>query len=223
MLFNIKPPKNTACRQHGFTLLELLLALTLVSLIVVLAYGSLRIGIRAWEKGEQGTGQKERVVLQLLQRQVASIIIPTPFTGDEAPPMLLGTNDSLALASHIGLRPENNQRAVYVRYAVRQQGESLDLLFWEKPIALIKKDDIANINLDDMQPLLTGLQNISFSFLQSIKTEGEDEFSWLTSWPPEEGAQGLPLGVKISLQDRVDSPADSILIPIRPTPEEGRK
>ncbi|HEX7533874.1 MAG TPA: prepilin-type N-terminal cleavage/methylation domain-containing protein [Syntrophales bacterium] len=38
--------------NRGFTLLELLIALTITAMIVAIIFGALRIGIRAWEKGE---------------------------------------------------------------------------------------------------------------------------------------------------------------------------
>ncbi|HNT58060.1 MAG TPA: prepilin-type N-terminal cleavage/methylation domain-containing protein, partial [Syntrophales bacterium] len=60
--------------NRGFTLLELLISLTLLSVIAVLVFGALRLGVRAWEKGEATieTRQRERIVMDLLQRQMAS-------------------------------------------------------------------------------------------------------------------------------------------------------
>ncbi len=208
-------------RSGGFTLLELLLALTLVALIVVLAYGSLRMGIRAWEKGEQGTGQKERIVLQLLRRQVSSILIPNQVYTSEIPPPLVGENDSLAFTSQKSLVPENSQGAVFVQYAVKYQQDWMDLLFWEKPIAFIKENDTGNTEIDDMQELLHGMYAISFSFLQLPKNN-EDEYVWHTHWPPE-GEIGLPLAIKISLQEHEGSPIDSVIVPLHLSVEEQKK
>ena len=38
-------------RDAGFTLIELLISLTLLGLLLVLLFGGLRFGIRAWEHG----------------------------------------------------------------------------------------------------------------------------------------------------------------------------
>ena len=40
-------------RQQGFTLLELLIALTLLGLILVLLFGGLRLGVRSWDASQQ--------------------------------------------------------------------------------------------------------------------------------------------------------------------------
>ena len=39
-------------RQGGFTLLELLIAITLLGLILVLLFGGLRLGMRSWDAGQ---------------------------------------------------------------------------------------------------------------------------------------------------------------------------
>jgi general secretion pathway protein J len=39
--------------QAGFTLLELLIAMTLMSMVLVLVYGGLRLATRSWDAGEQ--------------------------------------------------------------------------------------------------------------------------------------------------------------------------
>ncbi len=58
--------------QAGFTLLELLIAMTLLGLLTTLLFGGLKFGAHAWERGEaHGTGAEEvRVVQQLLRREL---------------------------------------------------------------------------------------------------------------------------------------------------------
>jgi general secretion pathway protein J len=44
-----------ADRQRGFTLLELVLALSIVAAMLAIAFGGLRLGVRAWQRGEERT------------------------------------------------------------------------------------------------------------------------------------------------------------------------
>ena len=69
--------KMLSGNSRGFTLLELLISLTIVALIVVIIFGALRIGIRAWEKGEKDVDvrQRQRIVLDLIKRQLASTCV----------------------------------------------------------------------------------------------------------------------------------------------------
>ena len=60
-------------RQHGFTLLEMVIGITLLGFLLVLLYGGLRLATRGWEAG---TGAVERASAQAavagyLRRQLA--------------------------------------------------------------------------------------------------------------------------------------------------------
>jgi len=57
-------------RLRGFTLLELLVAVTLLGLLAVLLFGGLGLGVRAWEVGEQTADDHARLIaIQSFLRQ----------------------------------------------------------------------------------------------------------------------------------------------------------
>ncbi|HOO91604.1 MAG TPA: prepilin-type N-terminal cleavage/methylation domain-containing protein, partial [Syntrophales bacterium] len=89
--------------NRGFTLLELLISLTILSLVTVLIFGAFRMGIRAWEKGERNIDgrQRERIVLDLIKRQLSSIPVDV-VKGDKAL-VLKGDGKSLEFVSDIHL------------------------------------------------------------------------------------------------------------------------
>ena len=60
-------------RQTGFTLLELVVAITLMGLVLVLLYGGLRLGLNSWDSGEARaeTTNRLRLVEEFLRRQLA--------------------------------------------------------------------------------------------------------------------------------------------------------
>ena len=47
--------------EHGFTLLEVLIAMTLLGLLMVVLFGGLRLGVRAWETGDWHAKEMTRV------------------------------------------------------------------------------------------------------------------------------------------------------------------
>ncbi|QSA96706.1 prepilin-type N-terminal cleavage/methylation domain-containing protein [Methylococcus sp. EFPC2] len=49
-------------RQAGFTLIEVLIAATLLAVMMTLLLGSLRIGVRSWESGERRTADMNRML-----------------------------------------------------------------------------------------------------------------------------------------------------------------
>lgn len=60
-------------RQIGFTLLELVVAITLMGLVLVVLYSGLRLGLNSWEGGEQRAEaiNRQRLVAEFLRRQLA--------------------------------------------------------------------------------------------------------------------------------------------------------
>jgi general secretion pathway protein J len=64
-------PRAHFARASGFTLLELLIALSIVSVLLAIAFGGLRMGIVAWTRGE------DRAELQQRGRGLSQILIRT--------------------------------------------------------------------------------------------------------------------------------------------------
>jgi len=58
--------------QTGFTLLELLIAMALMGLVLVMLYGSLRLGMRSWDAGEQRAESvnEVRLIEDFIRRQL---------------------------------------------------------------------------------------------------------------------------------------------------------
>lgn len=61
---------NTRCRAQGFTLLELLIGMTLVGFILALLFAGLNLGTRSWEMGEQRmvSSSQQAVVVDFIRR-----------------------------------------------------------------------------------------------------------------------------------------------------------
>ena len=68
-------PQDNAAGQCGFTLLELLVALTLLSLVGLVMLGGLKFGARVWERTAAVAGDAESVesVQRLLRRQLSAV------------------------------------------------------------------------------------------------------------------------------------------------------
>jgi general secretion pathway protein J len=66
--------------QRGFTLLELVLALSILAAMLAIVFGGLRVGIRAWQSGDQRTEalQQARSLNALLAQSLGGT---TPYVG----------------------------------------------------------------------------------------------------------------------------------------------
>jgi prepilin-type N-terminal cleavage/methylation domain-containing protein len=107
-------------RQSGFTLIEVLLALSILSIIMVLVLGAMRIGVRAWEKGEDmlATQQRSRTVLDLLTRQVTSASVLMSIQNRQPLVEFAGGTRVLEFTSSLPLINRMQYGPVHVRYVI---------------------------------------------------------------------------------------------------------
>ena len=209
----IRNPKSEI--QNGFTLLELMISLTIVGLILVIVFGSLRIGVRAWEKGEKDVEmrQRERIVLDLVKRQIASIFVRVVKDKDVRPFFLKGDGESMEFISRIPMVPGNRAGLVYVKYVVGAgDGGKKRLMFSEKNTYIIEKvmEDQAE---DEFFELIPGAENIEFEYLRG-PSEDEEESVWQETWDPDSD-KGVPVAVKIIFQDSKDEDPIHVIAPIK--------
>ena len=90
--------------ERGFTLLELIIALTIVGALLAIVVGTLRVGLASWARADQRAEvhQHLRSVTLILARAVGGAHAYRAATGDDAPtPRLLfrGTQDRLELVT----------------------------------------------------------------------------------------------------------------------------
>jgi general secretion pathway protein J len=94
---------------QGFTLVELLVALTLMALVSVILFGGLRFGVRAWETGGARMEQAHRIeaVQNLLRRQISQARFLPHASDTDATISFAGDGNSLTfiapLPAHRGI------------------------------------------------------------------------------------------------------------------------
>lgn len=67
--------RNHVQDSRGFTLLEMLVGLTLLGVLLILIYSALNIGLRAWDAGDQRAGEAshQRIVQSFLRRELGQV------------------------------------------------------------------------------------------------------------------------------------------------------
>ena len=183
--------------NRGFTLLELLISLTILSLITLLVFGAFRIGIRAWEKGERNIDgrQRERIVLDLIKRQLASIPVDT--VKGEKTLALKGDSKSVEFVSDIHLVPGDKFGMVYVKYRVEEGEDGGEILsFSERNVVMmIGKDS----DIDDSDDLFIELLRGAGMVFEYLKNATDEETpQWQETWNPENDP-GFPVAVRMTL------------------------
>lgn len=193
-------------KTAGFTLLEVIISLTITAVMLVIIFGAMRVGVRAWEKGEQGLDERlrNRVVLDMMKKQLASIAFREQKEEKENRFLSVkGDKTSLRFISNVALLPSNEFGVVFVRYNVEDDAESnkkrIEII--EKNLVFIDpEDDPDKFGMDDSIPILSGIFDVSLNYLKRGE-EGDEE--WQDSWDPDT-EKGFPVAFKVEIKTEED-------------------
>lgn len=200
------PPPRTV---SGFTLLEVLISLTILSLIFVAVLGAIQVGSRSWEKGEQRAEEnlRNRTLYDTLAREL-TMLYPLRVKEQEKEYILFrGKVDSLLFATlpqSYGAEPFSHMIKV-VTYTV-EPGRGL-VAAESYPLSNESDDfdshGVGAIESDDR------ISEARFRYLVPTgKPEEKLPPVWRDSWDPSQdgvsqgalkGSDRLPLAVEITL------------------------
>lgn len=194
--------KQDQMNEKGFTLMELLISLAILSIIVVIALGGFRMGVQAWEKGEKDihASSVKRIVVSLFQEQLSSLCTRKIRNHGKKPEYLTGDATSLRFITAKGLLPGHEEGLFAVEYQVEETESGKKRLgVREEPVETRRL--IVNTPQDEqaeekqLYPVLEYPGNLQFSFLESQSVDG---YTWVDEWKGESRA-GFPLAVRLIL------------------------
>lgn len=189
-------------RAFGFTLLELLLSLSILSIIMVSILGALRIGVRAWEKGENvlSVQQRSRTILDQLTRQLGSATVLMGAQDEQPLVAFAGDSRIMEFTSSVPLIETIRWRPVHVKYVIDTgPGGRKRLLLYEKQIALEDYLSGGPLRHDKDAVVLVGaIEELLFEYLDGA-SHGP-ALTWASSWQPQ-NLTDLPRAVRITYRD----------------------
>ncbi len=205
--------------------------MTILGLMASVVFGGLRLGTRAWEKGEKEAErlQRLRIVSALISSQLRCAypysLVKRPKPGQElnvdrqeelerrkkGPPVFFqGGPDALRFVSTRALDPSMNGLA-HVFYELVSDGK-----FRVREYFVRGKDSLQEVPDKRGNVLLKGVGSMRFNYLG--KAPGEEEPAWRDEW---NGIQmrGMPMGIRIRVEwiDEGISPLDWVVwVPSEP-------
>ena len=190
----MKPLSSDA--SHGFTLLELLISLTIFALIAAMAYSGLNQVLVARNNSDQQAGQLADVqrAFMFLERDIEQTVPREIRDGyGDLQPALVGniTGDYLLELTHAGWRnPANNTRSNLQRVAYTVRDEKLIRAIWYML-------DRAQDSKPYESELMSGVKTFEMRYMNKAH-------EWVTGWPDTlAGAKpdrSPPLAVEITIE-----------------------
>ncbi len=188
--------------RNGFTLIEVVVSLLLLSLLLAAAWGGIHTAVKAIHSGDQAIERMNRlrVTQQFLRRQI-SHIMPLAFWRDEFSGkniMFQGEPDRMRF---VALMPGYlSQGGAYVQaLALQRSREGLELTFNHAMLNGFSDEDMFSGD-DDATLLMGGISRGRFEY-RGLDDEGALG-DWKDTW--EEPDQ-LPVMVRIDFRMRADS------------------
>ena len=194
----------TSSAQRGFTLLEVMIAFSLLALLFVGLFSSFNTMSRGWDAADKRMLKTEdmRLISDFLRRQLGQMLVVKVIgqdkTGNEAP-VYAFTGESDVVRYAAPLQPLQGQGGIYlIELAIKsgKNGQKLEMRY-----STYRPDMKWDEAFDKTEPVLVfdGLKQAQFSYFASENVEEEPD--WESEWV-DKGVYPLLLKLKLGDNER---------------------
>lgn len=183
-------------RQVGFTLLELLIAMTLLGLILVLLFGGLRLGVRSWDAAQQQVDNMNSVrsLENFLRREMSQANPYRWKSGTGQRLAFLGERNRLSFVAPMSPRVGGGGLHV-VSVEIGQAGQARRMVWKNLPVSTRMQDFSALAQAPEMVLAAAELGDVEDIWLSYFGRESDSaEPQWFDRW---ENSARLPLLIRV--------------------------
>lgn len=220
---------KTRSAQQGFTLLELVVAVTLVAMMSVGIWSALTLCVNSWVRGVETIdfNQRERTTQDLMRKQIASAypLVPSPVLGStltntavssssSSQLVFSGTGTSLRFVSPNSLQSVDGAGLMLVAYEIEEDSDGNTALVEKE--ARYTGQGASSGGFTSSVPVFLNLKSCLFEYYTPGDTANPAE--WLEEWDTS-AMRRLPAAVRISMVAKDDAVIAShdrqMVIPMR--------
>ncbi len=193
--------RKNRLKQRGFTLLELLISITLLGMILVLLFGGLRLGVRSWDASQRqvDTLNSVRSVENFLRRELS---LAYPYVWKRGPGQrvaFLGERNKLSFVAQLPSRVGGG--GLYAISVELDQREKIKRIVWRHlPVSTQMQDFTALAETPEMVLVASELGGVEDIWLTYFGQENENENAaprWMDRW---ENSTRLPLLIRVQVR-----------------------
>lgn len=179
-------------RQRGFTLVEVVLALTIVATLLVVMFGSLRVGLASWQRGDERAEvlERSRSLTQIFTRSLGAAHPYMSWPQRTQPARLLfeGAPDRVAFVTAMPPFPTAGPIAWTAVTLSQETGPVPGFAVRQKPLPNDQPFDLG------LRPALVDgtVGNVRFRYLR------ESDRAWTERWDTVQ-EKALPMAVEVTL------------------------
>lgn len=191
---------NKQHRVAGFTLLELLIAMSLLGFILALLFGGMRLGARSWDAGEIRTENSTHLALLqgFLRRELSQV---TPFHWKKKADMNLafvGQPDSIKLVAPIAVRLGTGGLFLISLELVQDTDNDVGQLVMKRVIPEADSIDFTALENAEKIVLADHVEELSFAYFGAETKDAEPQ--WLDQWGKRDSQQRLPYLIRVRVK-----------------------
>jgi prepilin-type N-terminal cleavage/methylation domain-containing protein len=220
---------HSAQSQAGFTLLEMLVAVTLVAIMAISLWAVFRISIRSWSLGTgfMDANQRHRSILNLVRKQLASAygLLAVNYALPAGPGALVfsGTEDSLQFISLNSLQFQESPGLTLVSYEV-DQGPDGNYALVEKEARYLGRmpEEGTPFAASKAIPIFENLSSCLFEYFDPGNAETAAQ--WVREWDGQKLGR-LPVAVSFTMlaRDPKGNPLNRhMVVPVKSEPYDWR-
>lgn len=201
-------------RRNGFTLIEVLIAMTLLGIMVVLLFSSLKIAAESWNAGEGKIIEvnKKAVVYQFFKRHLTGI---RPVTeqlsekdiADNVEPQQLFRGQARNMRFVAALPQSSARKGLQVFDIAPNRANASTLMVALRPYQQTEPGQV-----DQPVILLEGVKAFAFSYFG--KPDENTDASWFDEW---QGLDHLPQLIKVTILLKDNSYWPDMIFPLKIT------
>ncbi len=217
--------------EGGFTLLETVIAVTLVAMMAVGLWSAFRVSLVSWKRGTDSVdaNQRHRSIVDLVKKQMASIyavIAPIDLqAGGTVYPVFAGTDSRVQFISLNSLRFYEHPGLTMVSYDVEQDRTgAYSLVEREAQYVGLEPGRESFFDRDITQPFVVFENLTSFTFEYFDPGGSDRPARWVTDWDAKEMTE-LPAAISMTMISQ-DASGETIsrhlVVPVMSQPSDPR-